>query len=293
MKPAPFELRLPTTLAEALADMAEGGDDRRALAGGQSLIPLLNFRMARPDVLVDLGALDELRYIRLGPDGGLAIGAMTTQTALLQSADVERGHSVLGRTIRFVAHEPIRNRGTIGGSLAHLDPAAELPALALLLGAEIVASTPETQRVIAISDFIQGAYTSDLREGELLTEVRIPPLPSGAGAAVNEVAQRAGDFAVAGAASLIDVSDAGAVRELRVVVFGASAVPCRLSDVERGVVGREIDDDLIRSVAQDYADGVATMDDRSGSAAYRRQLTRVMVTRTLREAAGLVPVPSQ
>lgn len=287
MKPAPFELRIVSTLDEALEELAEAGDEGRPLAGGQSLIPLLNFRMSQPGVLVDLGDVEELRFLRRTPDGGLAIGAMTTQTELLESAVVAESHPIIGQAVRYVAHEPIRNRGTIGGSLAHLDPAAEMPALALLLDMELVASSRSGRRTIGARDFMLGAYMSALEEGELLSEVRVPPLPSGAGSSVIEVAQRAGDFALAGAACLVDQASDGTVRELRAVTFGASAEPTRLPEIETSAVGRPMSGELALEVAEAYAAGIAPLEDRAGSASYRRHLTRVMVTRALREAAGL------
>ncbi|GAA1513005.1 FAD binding domain-containing protein [Nocardioides humi] len=290
MKPAAFDIRTPASLDEALADLAElaeRGDDVRPLAGGQSLIPLLNFRMSQPEVLVDLGDLDELRFVRREPDGGLRIGAMTTMSYLLDSPLVVESHPILRDTLRYVAHEPIRNRGTIGGSLSHMDPAAELPALALLLEVEIVLSSVRGRRTVPAADFLQGAYMTSIEEGELLTEVRIPPLPGGARTGVVEVAQRTGDFALAGAACVLRADVENRVQELRTVVFGSSTSPTRLPDVDAHAVGRVADADLALEVAGGYAAGIQPLDDRHGPADFRRHLTRVMVTRAIRDAAGL------
>lgn len=290
MKPAAFDIRTPASLDEALADLAEltdRGDDVRPLAGGQSLIPLMNFRMSQPEVLVDLGDLDELRYIRRSPDGGLRIGAMTTMSELLDSSLVVESHPILRNTLQYVAHEPIRNRGTIGGSLSHMDPAAELPALALLLELEVVLSSVRGSRTVPAAEFLQGAYMTSIDEGELLTEVQVPPLPAGARTGVVEVAQRTGDFALAGAACVVRVDGEGRVHELRTVVFGSSSSPTRLPEVDERALGHVMDADLVLEVAGGYAAGIQPLDDRQGPAAFRRHLTRVMVTRAIREAAGL------
>jgi CO/xanthine dehydrogenase FAD-binding subunit len=287
MKPASFDLRVVDSVAEAVAALAEVGDEGRPLAGGQSLIPLLNFRMSQPEVLIDLGDVDELRYIEREDDGGLRIGAMTTMSQLLRSPDVALSHPIVVETVRNVAHEPIRNRGTIGGSLAHLDPAAEMPALALLLDMELVATSAKGTRRIAAADFIHGAYVSDLAEGELLTEIRIPPLAHGSHGAVLEIAQRAGDFALAGAACVLATDASQVITSMDLVVFGSSTSPTRLRDVDQSSVGQMISTDLILELASAYADGITPLDDRHGSGAYRRHLTRVMATRAVRQAAGM------
>jgi carbon-monoxide dehydrogenase medium subunit len=287
MKPAAFDLRVVDSVAEAVAVLAEVGDEGRPLAGGQSLIPLLNFRMSQPTVLVDLGDVDELRYIERDDDGGLRIGAMTTMSQLLRSPDVALSHPIVIETIRNVAHEPIRNRGTIGGSLAHLDPAAEMPALALLLDMELVATSATGTRRIAAADFIQGAYVSDLGEGELLTEIHIPPLAAGSHSAVLEIAHRAGDFALAGAACVLATDASQVITSMDLVVFGSSTSPTRLRDVDQRTVGQTISTDLVLEIASAYADGITPLDDRHGSGAFRRHLTRVMATRAVRQAAGM------
>jgi aerobic carbon-monoxide dehydrogenase medium subunit len=286
MKPAAFDIRLATSLDDALAQLSDVGDAGRPLAGGQSLIPLLNFRMAQPEVLVDLGDVDELRYVRRADDGGLRIGAMTTMSALLTDPLVAESHPILRKTIQYIAHEPIRNRGTIGGSLAHMDPAAEMPAVALLLDMEFVVRSVDGTRTVAAADFIQGAYTTALEEGELLAEVRVPPLPVGSRTAVLEVAQRAGDFALAGAACVL-TADSKAVTSLRTVVFGSSAAPTRLSQADGTATGAEMTGPLALAIAEEYARDITPLEDRHGSADFRRHLTKVMVTRVIREAAGL------
>lgn len=287
MKPAPFDIRFPSTVDEALAFLDDLGDDARPLAGGQSLIPLLNFRLAQPEVLVDLGDLHELRYVRRAADGGLHIGAMTTLSVLLGHPKVLASHPVLAQAIRHVAHEPIRNRGTLGGSLAHMDPAAEMPALMLLLDAEVVVRSRSATRVVPVRDFVRGAYVTAIADGELLTEIRIPALPPGARTAMKEVANRAGDFGLAGAACSAALTSTGVVEELRLVVFASSAMPTRLPEVEARSVGGAMSAEMALEVAGTYAGSITPLDDRHGSADFRRHLTRVMATRVIREATGL------
>lgn len=284
MKPAPFELKTPSTLAEALAALATAGEDGRALAGGQSLIPLLNFRLSQPEVLVDLGDVSELRYVAVGADGWARIGAMTTLTGVLRSGLLHDRHSVLTEAIKLVAHAPIRNRGTIGGSLAHADPSAELPAIMLLMKGVLIATSASGSRDIPAEEFFVGPYSTALREGELLTEVRIPPTPEETGSAVLEVASRTGDFALAGAACLVQLDDAGCVQSLRVVVFAASTSPVVLTEVDSTFVGQVFDDALVLAVARRYSEDVVAVADLHGSSAFRRHLVRIMVSRVLHQA---------
>jgi CO/xanthine dehydrogenase FAD-binding subunit len=284
MKPAVFEIRTPSTLSAALDDLAAAGEDGRALAGGQSLIPLLNFRMSQPEVLVDLGGVAELRYIRAGDDGGLRIGAMTTQTELLTSDLLRERHPVVTEAIGYVAHTPIRNRGTIGGSLAHADPSAELPAIALLVGAVMVATSKDGSREIPADEFFLGPYMTALEEGELLTEVRLPAPAGRQGAAVYEVANRTGDFALAGAGAWVRPNQSGLVGSLKVVAFAASNSPTVLPEVTSAYAGRPLDDDLVAAVARDYSAGVTPVADLHGSAEFRRHLVGVVVARALQEA---------
>lgn len=287
MKPAAFEIRFATSVQDALQHLAEVGDEGRPLAGGQSLIPLMNFRMAQPEVLIDLGEVEELRFIRRDPNGGLRIGAMTTMSQILDSALVRESHPLLVDTVRHIAHEPIRNRGTIGGSLAHMDPAAEMPALALLLDFELVATSITGSRSIPAAEFIQSAYVTALEEGELLTEICVPPMIAGARTAVMEVAQRTGDFALAGGACVLAIDDSGVVSSLRTVVFGSCTAPTSLREIDQVATGQVMTGELALQIASGYAEGITPMGDRHGSAQFRRHLTRVMAARVIREAAQL------
>jgi CO/xanthine dehydrogenase FAD-binding subunit len=284
MKPAPFDLKTPSTLRGALDELAAAGEDGRALAGGQSLIPLLNFRMSQPEVLVDLGGIPELRYIDSDADGGLRIGAMTTQTTLLRSDLLRERHPVVTEAIGHVAHTPIRNRGTIGGSIAHADPSAELPAIALLVDAVMVATSVSGSREIPAAEFFLGPYMTALEEGELLTEVRLPPPVPGQGAAVYEMANRTGDFALAGAGAWVRPDGQGRVGSLKVVAFAATNSPTVLPGLDDRFAGRPLDDDLVRAVAAEYTTNISPVADLHGTADYRRHLVGVVVSRALQKA---------
>lgn len=284
MKPVAFEIRTPSTLQEALADLTAAGEDGRPLAGGQSLVPLLNFRLSQPEVLVDLSGVSELQYLREDPNGCLCAGAMTTQTALLKSTLLRQRHPVVSEALRHVAHTPIRNRGTIGGSIAHADPSAELPAIALLTDAVMVATSAQGSREIPAAQFFLGPYMTALQDGELLTEVRFPPSVAQEGWGFNEVAIRVGDFALAGSAARVRVDGQGRVTTLKVVVFAACTSPTVLPEVAARHVGTAVHDGLIDAVANDYAAGIQPVADLHGSAEYRRHLSGVVVARALRQA---------
>lgn len=287
MKPAPFDLCFATSIEEALQMLSDAGEDAKPLAGGQSLVPLLNFRMAQPDVLVDLGRVEALRYIRWDESGGLRIGAMTTMTQLLQEPKVAESHPLLHDAIRHVAHEAIRNRGTIGGSLSHMDPAAEMPAISLLLDAEMVISSVDGTRIVAAADFGSGAYTTALNQGELLTEVRIPALPAASRTSILEVTQRTGDFALTGSMCLVRLDDDNTVTEFRNVVFGSGSMPLRSRDIESQAVGTALTFDSAETLGDSYGEVLSPLDDQHASGDFRRHLTRVTATRAIREAAGL------
>ena len=208
MKPPAFEYVAPRSQAEALAVLARHGDAARVLAGGQSLIPLLNFRLAQPATLVDVNRLAELAYVR-ARDGGVAIGALTRQHALEQDPLVRGRLPLLAEATRQIGHLPIRHRGTVGGNLAHADPASELPAAMLALEAELTLATQQGSRTVAAEQFFLGPLSTALRPDELLVEIRVPGLPPGTGGAFLEVARRQGDYALVGVAALVTLNAAG------------------------------------------------------------------------------------
>ena len=285
MKPAAFEYIRVDTVDEAVARLGELGDDAKIIAGGQSLAPMMNFRLARPSALVDITRIPSLRYLyRQG--GALRIGALTTHHAVETSRDpgLADGYDVLRRAARWVGHYPIRTRGTFGGSIAHADPSAEWPMLALLLDAEIVAVGPEGERTIPAAELFQGFMMTSLAPDELLTEVRFPaPTPH---AAISEFARRHGDFAIVAAAVALDMDD-GVCRSARVVLGGVADAPVRVAEAEEALAGATLGDDTLIAAGRAAADAIDPPSDLHGSGDYRRELASVLVKRAVREAAGV------
>ncbi len=230
MKPAPFRYAAPDSVPAALELLAD--EDARALAGGQSLVPMLNFRLARPDLLVDLNPLAELAGIERTGDGGLRIGAMTRQADLLRSPTVRAGWPLLHQAASHVGHAAIRTRGTVGGSVAHADPAAELPVALTALDARFRVRSAAGERVVAATDFFRGALTTALQTGELLVAIEVPPAPPGARMVFAEHARTHGDFALAGVAVVQAPGGHAAV-----VLLGAGPVPVRVAAAERALAG--------------------------------------------------------
>jgi aerobic carbon-monoxide dehydrogenase medium subunit len=284
MKPPPFGYSAPTTLDEALALLREHGEDARPLAGGQSLVPLLSFRLARPSHLVDLAGIGELGNIDV--DGGhLVIGAMVREGAAEHHEDVSHLVPLLAQALPLIGHPAIRSRGTIGGSLAHADSAAELPAVALLLDAELVVqSSARGKRTIKAADFFIGFFTTALEPDEILTEVRIPGAEPHTGSAIEEVARRHGDFAMVGAAAMVRLEN-GKVADARVALTGVSDVPVRAIEAEAILVGAEPTDEAIATAADEAAKSLSPPADLHGSSAYRRHIAAVLMSRTLTVAA--------
>ncbi len=284
MKPAPFEYRAPRTVDEAAALLSEFGTDAKLLAGGQSLVPLLNFRLAKPEVLIDLNPVTELSFVR-EEDGGLAFGAMTRQRVLERDPRVRDRLPMLAAAAEWIAHPQIRNRGTIGGSLAHADPASELPALALAHDATITArSASGAERRIPAADFFVTYLTTALEPDELVTEVMMPALPAGSGWSILEVARRHGDFALAGVASSLSLDEAGVTVDARIALFGVDATARRATGAEAALRGRKPDEDAIREAAALAREEVDPASDVHATAAYRKQVVGTLIERALRES---------
>jgi aerobic carbon-monoxide dehydrogenase medium subunit len=284
VKPAPFEYFRPRSLDEALSLLAEHGGDAKALAGGQSLIPAMNFRLATPSVLVDLNALGELSYIR-DDSGGVTIGGMTRQRALERSTLVSDRVPLVAETMPHIAHPAIRNRGTIGGSLAHADPAAELPAVTLALNARFVVSSTSGAREVAADEFFIGLFTTTVQPGELLTEIRIPPAPARSGFAFQEISRRHGDFALVGVAAAVQLDDNGGCVNARIALLSVGDTPMLAEQASKTLMGQAPSAGSIRAAA----DAAATRDidpssDIHASARYRRQLANVLTRRVLERA---------
>lgn len=286
MKPAPFRYLAPTAIEEALDALSMYGDEAKLLAGGQSLIPTMNFRLAQPEVLLDLNRIRELSYIEPTSTGGLRIGAMTRQRQVEQSLLVAQRAPLLTAAMPLIAHVQIRNRGTVGGSLAHADPAAELPAVISALGGTLVARGPGGERKIDVSDFYLGLFATELMPDEVLTEIELPPLPARSGFAIQEIARRQGDYALAGVAVHVEVDAAGQCSKARIVYFSVGDGPVVMATSAAGLlVGEQPTAALIEDAAHKAA--MVEIDppgDIHASVHYRRHLAQVLGRRALHEA---------
>jgi carbon-monoxide dehydrogenase medium subunit len=275
MKPAPFTYHRPETAAEAVGLLADLGDDAKVLAGGQSLIPMLALRLAVFEHLVDIGRVDELRGIERR-DGCLWIGAGTTEAAVEHSAEVAAGVPLLARATPFVGHFQIRNRGTVGGSLVHADPAAEYPAVALALDATLEAASPAGTRQIPAADFFTALWSTALADGELLTGVSFPAWSGRCGFAVEELARRHGDFAVAGAAVAVELDGDDRVRRCGIGLIGLGPTPVRATAAEEAAIAGADPTDIGQAAVAGL-DGIPA--DLHGSAEYRARVGAVLVAR--------------
>ena len=279
-----FEYFAPTTVAEAVDLLAKHGDDAKVLAGGHSLIPLMKLRLAQNQVVVDLGKISSMNYIN-ERDGGLAIGAMTTYTQLEGSELVKSRAPVLAEAAGMVADPQVRNMGTIGGSLAHADPAGDLPAVALALGAQLVTSSTGDHRSIGIDDFFVELLTTSLMPGEVLTEIIIPGLASGTGSAYAKFGNKASRYAIVGVAAIVTVSG-GTCRDAKIGVTGAGPKPTRATESENALRGSRLDDAAIRGAAARAGAGIDFNDDIHASGEYRAHLTTVYAERAIRTAVS-------
>ncbi len=282
MKPAPFRYLRPVTVEEALSALAQQGDEAKVLAGGQSLIAMMNLRLLKPRCLVDINRLAALDYIRQD-NGTLAIGALTRQSAAELSPLVAQHCPLMAEAIPYIAHRPIRNRGTIGGNLAHADPTSELPAVAVATGATLVVRSAKGQRTIAAADFFVGHLTSALRSDELLTEVRVPAWLGGQGWSFMEVSPRKGDFALVGVAATVRVKD-GTCQAARLVYNGVAGRAQRIPEAEQALVGRKADEAAFRQAANIASQRVNPHSDFHATAAYRRDLVNTLTRRALAQA---------
>jgi carbon-monoxide dehydrogenase medium subunit len=283
MKPAPFEFVRARTLDEALAALDA---DSKILAGGQSLVPMLNMRLARPARLVDINAIPGLDAVRARPDGGLDVGALTRHTELLTTPLVRERAPLLAAAAAQVGHRAIRNRGTVGGSLAHADPAAELPAALLALDASVVIAGRDARRHLPLAEFFVGLLTTALAPDEILVGIEIPG-PAAGGWGFAELARRAGDFAIAGVAGLIRVEH-DRCADARLVAFGADDRPVRLRAAESAAIGRSLGSDIASRAAAQAAVDCHPPDDVHASAEYRRHLVGVLTEQALRDALARV-----
>jgi carbon-monoxide dehydrogenase medium subunit len=281
VKPASFAYHRAHTVPEAVGLLAELGDEAKILAGGLSLVPMMNFRLARPSALVDITRIPDLSYLRAGEDG-LRVGALTTHHAIETTRDpaVLRDFGVLPRSARWIGHYPIRSRGTFGGSIAHADPVSEWCLLAVLLGARVVLRGPGGRRTVPAEEFLQGYYTTAAEPDEMITEVWFPR-PAGR-AVLHEFAQRQGDFAIVAAAVRADLAD-GALRSAEVVLGGVGPRPVRMDTGD--LTGRPAEPGTWHAAGELAASQVDPPSDTHGSAGYRRKLTATLVARALAQAS--------
>ena len=283
MKPAPFDYLAPTTLEHALALKAEYGDEAKFLAGGQSLIPAMNFRLVQAARLIDVNGLTGLAEMAV-TDGELHLGALCRHRAVERATTVARYAPLLAEAMPFVAHPQIRTRGTLGGSLAHADPAAELPVVALALDAKFKAQSVRGERWIAARDFFKGFFTTDLASDEMLTEVALPPLPARTGTAFIEFSRRRGDYAILGVAALVTLNESGVCQSARLVFLNAGDGPMDAPRAAALLVGGTLTAEAVGATAHAVDAEIAPSGNVHASSAYQRHLARVLTKRALTKA---------
>jgi carbon-monoxide dehydrogenase medium subunit len=289
MKPASFEYFAPKTLDEALAHLDEHGWDAKALAGGQSLIPMMNFRLAEPAVLVDLNNVEELFYIQPDDDGGLQIGAMARHYQVEKDPLVAERAPLIAESYPNIGTVQIRSRGTFGGSIAHADPSAELPAVSLALNAQYRLKSQSGERIVPADEFFVGMYTTALEPEELLVEVTIPPMEPRTGWAMVEVARRPHDFALVGATAVVTLDDKGVCKKAKVVLFSVSDRPVEAVKAGEILVGQKLEEKVIAEAAQVAStEEIDPSSDIHATAEFRHHLTNVLTRRALEQAAARV-----
>ena len=285
MKPAPFEYYAPKTTEEALQNLTDLGYSGKVLAGGQSLIPAMNFRMARPSALVDLNNVAELAYIKPTADGGIAIGTMARDSVVEQDLIVKQRMPIVAETIGYIAHPQIRARGTFGGAIAHADPAAQLPALSLALNAKLLVKRKGAERWVTAEEFIVGPFMTVLEPEDMLAEVVLPPLAPRTAGSYKQVSRQRGGYAQAATISMVGLDDRNRVKDVRCVLFSVGETPILSKYAAKVLVGNEATEAAIADVAAYVAKNECDPgSDLHGTTEYRRQLVEVLVRRALTEA---------
>ncbi|MHB8112635.1 MAG: FAD binding domain-containing protein [Bellilinea sp.] len=285
MKPAPFEYYAPKTTEEALQNLTDLGYSGKVLAGGQSLIPAMNFRMARPSALVDLNNVAELAYIKPTADGGIAIGTMTRDSVVEQDPIVKQRMPIVAETMGYIAHPQIRARGTFGGAIAHADPAAQLPALSLALNARLLVKRKGAERWVTAEEFIVGPFMTVLEPEDMLAEVVLPPLAPRTAGSYKQVSRQRGGYAQAATISIVGLDDRNRVKDVRCVIFSVGETPILSKYAAKVLVGNEPTEAAIADVAAYVAKNECDPgSDLHGTTEYRRQLVEVLVRRALTEA---------
>ena len=286
MKPASFEYTAPATVQEAIQSLTSGGDSAKLLAGGQSLMPLLAMRLARPSLLVDLNRVGGLAEIRRD-DGHLVVGAMTRIRALERDPMVQQLIPILSHMAGYIGHVTIRNRGTVGGSLAHADPAAELPLAMSVLGASFIVEGPNGSRTLSAEQFFESAMTTTLGSADVLKEIQVPISSPSVRSSFLELARRHGDFAIVAVLAMIELDNKGRCSSVRLGVAGAAQLAVRIAEAESLMTGEVPSDSLVAACARAAAQAVEPTSDLHGSAAYRREMVETLGRRALRAASGL------
>lgn len=284
MIPATFDYHVASSVDEAVALLQQYGDDAKLLAGGHSLIPAMKLRLAQPAHLIDLGKIGGLSYIR-EEEGAVVVGAMTTYTTIIGSEVLGRYFAILPEGASLIGDPQVRNRGTIGGSIAHSDPAADMPGIVLALKAEISVRGPNGARTIAADDFFTGLFETALQPGEVVTELRFAKPHAHTGSAYAKLANKASHYAVAGCAAVVTLNSDGTCATASVVITGASVKATRASAVEAALVGKRLDAETVASATADAASGLEMLEDIHGSKAYRAQMAGVMAKRAVLKAA--------
>jgi len=284
MKPAAFAYERPESLDAVLKLLSGRRGRAKIIAGGQSLVPMMNFRVLQPELLVDINRVPDLDYHRVEA-GELRIGALCRHTTLRDSALVRQACPLMHEAYQWVAHGPVRNRGTLCGNLCHADPASEMPAVALAVDATMLLRNSTGERTVPADQFFRGVYETAAREDEMLVEVRVPLAPKGQGWGFHELSVRKGDFAIVAAAATLRL-DGGKVSEAAIALAGCGSHALRPSQVEQTLIGRTPDDSVLAEVAAACAAAINPASDIHGTAEYRRDLARALVARALRDARG-------
>jgi carbon-monoxide dehydrogenase medium subunit len=283
MKPAPFEYRRAQTLEHACDLLAEAPDDSKIMAGGQSLIAMMNFRLARPKIVVDVSNIENRNQI-LAEEGGLRVRATTVQRHVETSDLAQERIPLLCHAIHHIAHFQIRNKGTIGGNLVNADPASELPALALALEAEFEIMSSQGRRTVPAAEFFITSMTTTVATNEVLASVRFPEPPAGSGWGFHEVARRAGDYALAGCSAVVTLDSAGKCSRARIALFGVATTPVRARTAEETLIGKEYSAELLRAAAREIQSDLDPESDVHVTAAYRRSVAEALTVRSLEDA---------
>lgn len=287
MKPAQFDYYAPASVEEALDTLAELGYEGKVLAGGQSLIAAMNFRMARPSALVDLNNVPELSYIKPSADGGLAIGTMTRVYKVEHDAEVAKRFPILPEVAKFIAHAQIRRRGTFGGAIAHADPAGQLPSIAVVMDANILIRGKDKERWVRASDLIIGPFMTTIEPDEMLAEVVLTANPPRTGSNYQQVSRQSGGYAQAAVASVVTLDENEKCKAVRLVLMSVGEVPILSQKAAEILVGQKPTDEVIKAVAEAAAASeIDPATDLHATADYRRNLIRVLVARSLAEAFG-------